>query len=161
PNGAAIFAAVDMDTTASVLPVVAAYEAGFTIGAAGYRVGLYADGATLANTPGIPWLAGAMGWNGSKAYDATGLWAMKQGPTLNHGGRWEGYDGPDLGFPYDPNLIARDIGAWLPTSAPTASIANPSWSDIQTRLNALGAQPPLKVDGTAGALTRQAIMKAL
>lgn len=105
-----------------------------------YRCGDYADGdvlTTLDDAVAFPWLPGAMGWSGSRAYDATDLWAMKQGPTLNHGGPWADLDWPDLGFPYDPNLIAREIGAWMPPAgaavpAPAAPRPAPPAVDIGT-----------------------------
>jgi hypothetical protein len=45
--------------------------------------------------------------------------------------------------------------------SPTASFGggtNPSWMDVQSKLNALGANPPLKVDGSPGQLTTAALV---
>src|SRR6185312_3518664 len=118
PAGTVIYATVDMDPAAAVLRTIGDYDAAFASALGEYRAGLYACGAVLAKSTSLPWLAGAAGWNGSRAYDTTGNWALKQGPQLNHGGSWAGIDWPDLGFPYDPDLIAHDdIGAWSPSGA--------------------------------------------
>lgn len=113
PDTVRIYTTCDTDPTGSQVATVKAYGDGFAA-AAGVS-GFYACGAVLAVSALTPWLAGASGWNGSKAYDATGKWVMKQGPDL--GGRaasWAGINWPALGFDYDPNLIAGDIGAWMP-----------------------------------------------
>jgi hypothetical protein len=51
--------------------------------------------------------------------------------------------------------------AKLRARAQTASFGgstNPSWSDVQSKLNSLGASPPLKVDGSPGQLTTAAVV---
>lgn len=146
PKGAAIFPTVDTDVLPSQLPVVAGYIVAFAAicGAAGYSCGgpyacgdvhtYLAENATTAVW--APWLAGAMGWSGSRSYDTTNAWALKQGPQINAGrtASWANFEWPALPFPYDPDLIARpDFGAWLPPSAtagkdPSATQVPPSLS---------------------------------
>lgn len=163
PPDVAIFATVDTDPSQAQVATVAQYHVGFQAGASPRRIGSYSCGAVLIAvekmpaTP-VPWLAGAMGWNGSKAYDATGKWRMKQGPQINAGrtASWSGLSWPALPFAYDPNLIVSDadIGLWLPpdmqapavtsTTAPAGTspaqpvIAIPSAIDMQRALQAAG-----------------------
>lgn len=114
PDDVCIFTTCDTDPQGAQVAAVVEYGEGFELSAG--VSGFYACGAVLAQSKRVPWLAGASGWNGSHAYDATGAWALKQGPDL--GGRaasWAGVQWPALGFDYDPNLIARpDFGAWMP-----------------------------------------------
>lgn len=119
----AIYPAADTDILPSQLAVAEDYWAAFDAVIFGhYRIAGYADGTALSGLRdhGLPlcWLAGAMGWDGSHAFLETGNPDLVQGPQLNQGGAW-GLPGqpaeewPDLGFPYDPNIIiSDDIGAW-------------------------------------------------
>lgn len=87
-----------------------------------YRIGGYADGTVLSKmrSYGMPkcWLAGAMGWDGSREFEANEHPDLVQGPTLAHGGNWHGMEWPDLGFAYDPNLaLVADFGGWASRAA--------------------------------------------
>lgn len=132
PAGATIFAAVDTDVSPGQIRAVADYLTEFDRGLTLGRAGAYGCGNALISVPKgaiIPWLAGAAGWQGSRAYDAAGEWALKQGPQINAGrtGRWADLDWPALPFPYDPDLIARpDFGAWLPAGAAAPAAATPA-----------------------------------
>lgn len=106
PKGSAIFATVDEDVTPENMDAVINYFAAFDAAIwPTYSIGGYACGNALTQLRlhGLvdPWLAGAMGWSGSKTYTD---WVIKQGPELRHGGKWGLLDWPDLGFPYDPNV---------------------------------------------------------
>jgi hypothetical protein len=133
PAESVIYATTDMDATPVQIPVVGAYYAAFAANCLPYGCGAYASGNVLTylaknvSTVIIPWLAGAMGWGGSRTYDATGAWAMKQGPDLGaHTGTFAGVPFPALGFDYDPNVIAHPerIGAWMPQAA-ASSVTTP------------------------------------
>lgn len=95
---------------------------------------IYADGDVLAALgPPHRWLAGAMGWPGSRDYYAAGAgpWTIVQGTPMR-GGHQLGLDWFDLGFEYDPDL-ARDLDwAWRPP----VTAAAPAMSPIQRLLAA-------------------------
>lgn len=77
-------------------------------------LGIYAEGA-IEEAEGATgrWLAGALGWEGSRNY---GNATLIQGPTLTRGGVWSGHTWPDLGFAYDPDLaLVEEYGAWTPS----------------------------------------------
>lgn len=82
---------------------------------AGYRIGAYADGTELQklHTDGLnfEWLAGATGWDGSKAMLGSGTPDLVQG-IIPTGGSWMGFDWPVIrGLNYDPNVIySADVG---------------------------------------------------
>lgn len=127
PDGTAIYATVDTDVPLNQLGIVRAYMLAFYRSLAGqYRLGIYACGAVLQGNADIavPWLAGAMGWAGSRAYEASSAWAMKQGADLNgRAGVWNNMTWPALGFDYDPNVIGgHDFGPWM--AAGQASVAD-------------------------------------
>lgn len=137
PSGTTIFATVDTDPAAysgglaQALALIRAYMQAFaqSLGA-NYHLGIYASGDVLSGNYdiAIPWLAGAMGWSGSRAYDATNKWALKQGPDF--GGRsvnWAGLNWPSMPFDYDPNLIVAgtSFGAWLPSGTAPAPHPTP------------------------------------
>jgi len=165
PAGTAIYATVDVDVSASSdadrdqvrdLAEVAGYFDAFSAGLGPYRMGGYADGAVLKEDNAhlvFPWLAGAMGWSGSRDYEPGGAWAIKQGPEIpaQTAKAWAGIDWPALPFPYDPNVIAADdFGAWRPVAAMspeaiTAPIAAPAppilrRGDIKTDVGVLQKQ---------------------
>lgn len=129
PEGrVAIYATADMDVDASNLSIAEDYWAAFDAVIFGhYQIGGYADGTALSGLRdhGLPycWLAGAMGWEDSRDFLATGNPTLVQGPTLTNGGMWappgqEPTEWPDLDFPYDPDMImSEDFGAWLPPTA--------------------------------------------
>lgn len=123
PTGTAIYFTVDTDAgrgadtdrdgSADAEEAAEYFVAAKAAVASAYRAGYYADGdvlTILGDRLEFPWLPGAMGWSGSRAYDATGAWAMKQGPQIgaNRRGNWLAMDWPALPFAYDPNLIAPD-----------------------------------------------------
>lgn len=157
PPEVAIFLTVDTDVSAPQIEPVSQYHIGFQTGANPRACGSYSCGAVqlavakMAKPP-IAWLAGAMGWNGSKAYDATAAWSMKQGPQINagHTANWAGLSWPALSFAYDPNLIVvgADVGFWMPSGtqipAPPATpaapvlVVIPSALDLQRALQAAG-----------------------
>lgn len=135
PSSVAIYATVDGDVAEEQLDAVGAYFVAFdgclwaspTEGADPvclYRIGGYADGTAISGLrdEGLPlcWLAGAMGWDGSRVFLATGKPDLVQGPTLTAGGHWspvpeQPLAWPDLGFAYDPDVaLSDDIGAWNP-----------------------------------------------
>lgn len=160
PGDLAIFAAVDTDVQSSQLSIVSDYIAAFDAAIGKHPLGVYACGAVLSHLPGIeaPWLAGAMGWSGSRAYDLTAAWAMKQGPTIqaNHVVLWAGESWPALPFDYDPNLIAADVDAvHMPPPLPT--IAIPSARDLQAALASQGNDPG-PIDGIWGPRSAAALL---
>ena len=110
PPGAGVQFTVDVDVnTVQVETVVNYFNAAKATMGVDYVAGLYGSGLVLeACKPSLPWLAGAMGWQGSRDFDAAGTWVLKQGPTLTHGGTWAGIDWPDLGFAYDPDVASTD-----------------------------------------------------
>ncbi len=126
PPNAAIYATVDDDAGTgsegpSQLSAIGAYGVAFGGCLPGKaRFGLYGSGLVQETVRGVElrWLAGAMGWQGSRAFLAAGRPALVQGPTLDAGGLWAppGFSKihwADLGFSYDPDvLLVDDIGAW-------------------------------------------------
>jgi hypothetical protein len=160
PAGTVIYATTDMDATPTQIPAVGAYYAAFAESCVPYGCGAYASGNVLTyieknvSVAIVPWLAGASGWGGSKAYDASGAWAMKQGPDL--GGRTGTFTGipfPALGFDYDPNIIAHPerIGACFAAATVTAT---PTPVPTPAPVPAAPAAPtPVPVSSTPAPLT--------
>lgn len=125
PAGVAIYATADTDLSDAQATVAESYWWAFDaqINPAGYKIGGYADGVTLAELLmhglNYPWLAGARGWAGYSDFVVTNNAVMIQGPQLGAGETaiWEDIEWPALPFPYDPNMmLADDIGAWMPPS---------------------------------------------
>lgn len=127
PPEAAVCMAVDTDVAASQMYQVEDYFYAADAQLWGsYRIMGYADGTaiSLLRQHGLPLcvLAGAMGWDGSRAFAHTGNPNVVQGPTLSHGGAWpaaglipnvEPIEWPNLGFAYDPLIaLTPDYGAW-------------------------------------------------
>lgn len=109
---AAIFPAVDGDVPPGMMDAVVDYFAAFDSKVFGsYDIGGYAGGSALedllAHGLSYPWLAGAMGWAGSRDFDTANRWVIKQGPTLHAGGEWDGMVWPNLGFAYDPDVATK------------------------------------------------------
>jgi len=162
PEGAGIFVAVDMDTAAlteAQFATACAYCDAFVadVVEAGFTGGIYACGDVLTATIDcVPWLAGAMGWAGSHAYDSAGSWVIKQGLPMD-GGEWCGITWPSVGLQYDPN-IATEIGwAWQPDDLP-AVVDIPSCFDLQTALVVQGYDVgPSGCDGLWGKHTSDAL----
>lgn len=83
--------------------------------AAGYRIGGYADGTELMklhdNGLNFEWLAGATGWDGSKAMLGSGKPDIVQG-IIRPGATWMGVAWPAIdGLDYDPNVVySADVG---------------------------------------------------
>lgn len=108
PADVPIFATVDtgVGANAAVVEYLAAFRA----------EAVYADGAVLRSAqPRHRWLAGAMGWPGSRDYYASGLWTICQGTPMR-GGHQLGLDWPDLGVEYDPDVARNLDWAWMPGS---------------------------------------------
>jgi len=149
PVGTPIFFTVDTDVAnaASVKPYADAF---------GSSAG-YADGNVLAGLNlRYPWLAGAMGWSGSRDYFTNGLWAICQGTPMR-GGHQLGMDWPDLGFEYDPDIARNLDWAWMPAGqpqpspSPTPVTAIPTAREMQTALVAAGFDVgPSGIDGIWG-----------
>lgn len=87
PYGTAIYFAVDFDASdPEIIQIAAGYAAGFRRGLGGkYVAGVYGNGAVCAylldhGPSGVAyaWLAGGSGMNGTKAFDASGRWHIKQ-----------------------------------------------------------------------------------
>lgn len=82
---------------------------------AGFRIGGYADGTELMqlHTDGLnfEWLAGASGWDGSKAMFGSGTPDIVQG-IISPGGSWVGFQWPKIhGLSYDPDIVySEDVG---------------------------------------------------
>lgn len=128
PPTAAIYATADFDIASDQLALALDYWAAFDAVIWGkYQIGGYADGTVLSGLRdhGLPyrWLAGAMGWDGSREFLQSESPEIVQGPTIDGGGSWSPpgtppIDWPDLGFPYDPDVIfVADCGLWLPSAA--------------------------------------------
>lgn len=130
PSTAAIYTTVDTDVTAADVSAIEDYFAAFDDVIFGhYRIGGYADGTALSElrNHGLPycWLAGAMGWDGSRQFFDTGHPTLVQGPTISKGkgGNWAPHGiktampvitWPDLGFNYDPDVaMSDDYGGFL------------------------------------------------
>jgi hypothetical protein len=117
PDGAGVYLTSDTDIGEADLLLVEEYfaAADAEIFAAGFRIGGYADGTELmklhADGLNFEWLAGATGWDGSKAMLGSGNPDIVQG-IIGRGGTWMGIDWPEIdGLDYDPNLIySEDVG---------------------------------------------------
>lgn len=117
PFGTRIYVTVDFDPQPEQMPAVLSYVAAFAGAISPYAIGAYASGEVLRRSGVAPWLAGAMGWTGSRAFDVDPpLWEMKQGQTITASriARWAGLDWPAMPFDYDPDVIAGEIAAWMP-----------------------------------------------
>jgi hypothetical protein len=122
PDDIPIFAAVDIgigkatDLDRDGRPdadEVTQYFTDFKTGA-GYVDGDLARSLDLAHV----WLAGAMGWPGSRDYYANGPWHIVQGVPTRGGSHQLGFDWPSLGFEYDPDVARTLDWAWQPAVAP-------------------------------------------
>lgn len=117
PAGSAIYATVDTDVTdPNDIDNVTDYFAGFDSAIFGaYDIGAYAEGTVLEalKEHGLKylWLAGAMGWDGSRGDQDWHLW---QGPTLPiQGGTWANQSWSPVGFEFDPDIaVVDEFGAW-------------------------------------------------
>lgn len=154
PQGCAVYLTSDTDVASvSDLAATADYwsSADASISKAGYRIGAYADGTELMNlhTHGLDfeWLAGATGWDGSKAMIGTGTPDMVQG-IVKPGASWMGIDWPTIeGLNYDPDVVySVDVGQIMPSdSAPAPASTAASTSAAITDLPAT-ATPEEVVD---------------
>lgn len=126
PAGSAIYFAVDFDPTEAdiagrIVPYFEGIRAGLDAargGAPGYRVGAYGCGAVLEavaakSLADYLWLAGAMGWRGSKAFDQSGKWHLKQ--IIEAG--THGFGREQCGILIDEDVInpagSGDIGSFV------------------------------------------------
>lgn len=88
PDGACVFFAVDTDASAAqiqklVIPYFGSIDASFRSLAPKLRVGVYGSGnvcaaVTAQNLAGLSWLSCSLGWGGSRAFLASGKWALRQ-----------------------------------------------------------------------------------
>jgi len=165
PVGAGIFVAVDMDTAGlqqADFNEVCGYCDAF-VGAvteAGYTGGIYACGdVQWATVECVSWLAGAMGWSGSHAYDDEDMWVIKQGLPL-YSGSWCGVSWPNIGIEYDPNLATNIDWAWQPdqpiVQGPPTLRRGDQGEDVARLQNDL-AVPWLIADGDFGAATEYVV----
>ena len=118
PKGAGVYLTSDTDVgPGDDLTAVEQYfaAADAEIFAAGFRIGGYADGTELmqlhADGLNFEWLAGAMGWDGSRAFRVSGAPDIVQG-IIRPGGSWMGFRWPVIdGLSYDPDLVySADVG---------------------------------------------------
>jgi len=114
PAGTPIYFAVDCDplqrdVSAAIIPYFQGVVAGFTTighGNPAYTVGVYGSGLVCSSLTRLglvthTWLANAMGWQGSRAYQD---WHIKQHlPDDPHG----------LGFKVDPDDAKQDFGGFI------------------------------------------------
>lgn len=161
PSGTTITFAVDLDPDMSMAinrNMLHDYflTAGALTKAAGYKVGGYGGGNVLdylliQGLISVAWLAGAMGWAGSREFDTKQRWHVRQHPEIAPGGY-----GNQLGIGYDPNdAISADVaGMWLPSAAapsPAPATTGPiDLFELQRKLKAEGLYSP-KVDGVVTA----------
>lgn len=157
PSTVPIFFAVDFPATGANLPNIQAYAAGFAAGAAPFPTSLYADGQILENfSQDKTYLAGAMGWPGSKQYLSEGKAALVQHPTISF-----------AGAQIDPvDIYNTDVIWWPSGKAPDFKIDPvaltpvrhmPPLTTLQQWLVADGAK--LEVDGVWGPATSAEIAK--
>ncbi len=117
PARAGVYLTVDTDVGAAGLAPVEDYfaAADAAIFDADYRIGGYADGTALgqlhADGLDFEWLAGAGGWDGSKAMLGSGTPDIVQG-IIPAGGTWLGIPWPVIaGLNYDPDVVySADVG---------------------------------------------------
>lgn len=168
PDGAVIFFAIDTDVTDTqiaslVIPYFRAIKAAF---AGKFRVGVYACGAVCAaclnaGWADVAWLSNAMGWNGSRSFRDSRRWALLQHlPAIIAG---IDTDPDEVVTQPEVNPAILDSVGFVPFSSgtmpPPPEVRGIDW--VQNKLNELGANPPLEVDGKFGDLTLQAIVNYL
>ncbi len=114
PPMTAIFFAVDFDASISeiITGVIPYFRTANEVLAGSYRVGVYGSGLVCSrldaeNLVLYDWLAGAMGWQGSRAYANAHLTEIEQGKETDPWG---------FGFNIDTNTApaGRDFGSWHP-----------------------------------------------
>jgi len=165
PDGTVIFMTVDKDLDShsieSQLDTIEEYLDAFTVAIAPYEPGIYACGTVLdrLDHKAIPWLAGAMGWSGSKDYEASNEWMIWQG-LPSDGCTWAGETWPPIGFDYDPNVATSIDWAWAPSIRPRPRLpvlqigdTGMAVGELQIALNA----HPISVDYAFGATTDYAV----
>jgi len=119
PEGSAIYFAVDHDYhRAADLAQIARYFAAARAALVGaHQVGVYGSGLVGAHLSreGLVehiWLAGAMGWSGTRAELAAGRWSLFQ--------KYLGKTSPIGGFGYDGNISNPALPGFGQFSAPAA-----------------------------------------
>lgn len=148
PRGSTICFAVDTDpdmTKAINKNMIHAYFNAVGSELAGkYRVGAYGGGEVLDylltnDLISVAWLAGAMGWRGSKTFEASLRWHLKQGATVKGG---------DLGIEYDPNVAVDldKIGSWTLSAAPPV-VKPPPTEPEPTEIDLFDLQRRLAIGG--------------
>jgi peptidoglycan hydrolase-like protein with peptidoglycan-binding domain len=122
PSNTCIYFAVDLDATLGIIPYIVSYfEAVNAVLASHYKVGVYGSGLVCsqldaAGLVSYDWLAGAMGWRGSRDYAGAHLSEIEQG--------WAG-DPWGFGFDVDQNTApaGHDFGSWLSVGLPSPAPA--------------------------------------
>lgn len=117
PLGTCIYFAVDFDATADQIRdrIIPYFRAVNAVLLGGYRVGAYGSGLVLSrlDAEGLvsyDWLAGAMGWQGSRVYANAALTEIEQELPSDPWG---------FGFQIDRNTSrAGDFGSWYPGTTP-------------------------------------------
>lgn len=166
PDGACVYFAIDTDASASqiqhlVLPYFRAV--GEAMSGSGLLVGVYGSGAVCtalqdADLVDLAWLSQSMGWTGSRAYRDSTMWALLQGPVTTI-----------AGLDTDTNTANGMFGDFVPfgASEPPTPVPLPRPSPrhdafwLQRRLNALGADPKLAIDGDVSFKTVKELEKYL
>lgn len=153
PVGTTICFAVDKDVDFSrtvVRTLVEGYFQEVNAALSGrYLVGAYASGEVLGhllegNLIRVAWLAGALGWRGSRLFEAQARWHVRQGPTVPVSDSRN-----RLGIDYDPDEATswERIDAWDPNSG---RAEEPDQPDLLTRtgpIDLFALQRALKEQG--------------
>lgn len=171
PDGAVIQFAVDVDVSDSeIRSVTIPYFRAIRTALGGrFRCGSYACGAVCdalldQGLVDVPWLAGAMGWNGSRAFAKSGRAVLIQGlPTSR---LIPGLDLDPDSYALEPNDDLVSSVGYVPfsgeshvTPVPPESVHDARW--MQRELNLRGADPKLLEDGNVGRLTVGAVISYL
>lgn len=143
PDHAVIYFAIDTDADASqVHSLVLPYFESIRHALTPFRVGVYGSGLVCdsvisAGFADVPWLAGAMGWRGSRAYAASGKAAMIQSTPHKVAG---------IEIDTDRIKSGADIGDFIPfqtqgvpMATTTAQIGSPLASKINWTAMAVAA----------------------
>ena len=164
PEGTAIYFAVDTDVDPKrsvVGSALGAYFRAVDEALAGrYVVGAYGGGSVLGflldhSLCGATWLAGAMGWIGSRDFDRQGRWHIKQYPEVKAGA-----GGNALGIEHDPCEAPslERAGAWRLKLTDDGDPTEIDIFDLQRRL-AAGGYYRGEIDGKPLAQTAKALVQ--
>lgn len=166
PPMTAVFFAVDFDASEMqiVAGIVPYFRAVNEVLAGHYRVGVYGSGLVCSrlDAEGLvsyDWLAGAMRWQGSRAYANAHLTEIEQGRESDPWG---------FGFNIDTNTAGagRDFGSWHPSVPAPVPVPIPvlnvieqilAYADFRAGVEMYQRQRGLVPDGRIGRLTLTAI----